>query len=98
MRRITEAVCIELLTSPKKRKARPGVRLNEHTERGVVFQHAWTGADRLEALGSCYRSGRSPDSLKFKNPAVPAMKREVEEDRACYAFLFLVTGPAPAYA
>jgi len=25
-------------------------------------------------------SGRSPDWLKFKNPAVPAVKREAEED------------------
>ena len=29
-------------------------------------------------LGSRYRSGRSPDWLKFKNPAAPAMKREAE--------------------
>jgi hypothetical protein len=27
-----------------------------------------------------YRSGRSPDWLKSKNPACAAMKREVEED------------------
>jgi hypothetical protein len=27
-----------------------------------------------------YRSGRSRDWLKFKNPAVPAVKREAEED------------------
>jgi hypothetical protein len=31
-------------------------------------------------LGSRYRSGRSPDSLKFKNPNAPAVKREAEED------------------
>ena len=30
--------------------------------------------------GSRYRSGRLPDWLKFKNPAVPAVKREGEED------------------
>jgi ATP-dependent DNA ligase len=30
-------------------------------------------------LGSRYRSGRSPDWLKFKNPQAPAVKREVEE-------------------
>ena len=35
---------------------------------------------RLEALGSRYRSGRSPDWLKFKNPDAPAVKREAEED------------------
>jgi bifunctional non-homologous end joining protein LigD len=31
-------------------------------------------------LGPRYRSGRSPDWLKMKNPAAPAVKREVEED------------------
>ena len=31
-------------------------------------------------LGSKYRSGRSPDWLKFKNPAAPAVRREVEVD------------------
>jgi ATP-dependent DNA ligase len=33
-------------------------------------------------LGSRYRSGRSKDWLKFKNPAAPAVKREAEEDRS----------------
>jgi ATP-dependent DNA ligase len=32
-------------------------------------------------LGSRYRSGRSPDWLKFKNPDAPAVKLEAEEDR-----------------
>ena len=31
-------------------------------------------------LGSRYRSGRSPDWLKFKNPQAPRIKREAEED------------------
>jgi hypothetical protein len=31
-------------------------------------------------LGSRYRSGRSPEWLKFKNPEAPAVKREAEED------------------
>jgi hypothetical protein len=31
-------------------------------------------------LGSRYRSGRSPNWLKFKNPAAPAVSREAEED------------------
>jgi ATP-dependent DNA ligase len=30
-------------------------------------------------LGSRYRSGRSKDWLKFKNPEAPAVKREEEE-------------------
>jgi ATP-dependent DNA ligase len=33
-----------------------------------------------ERLGSRYRAGRSPDWLKFKNPAAPAVKREAEEE------------------
>jgi ATP-dependent DNA ligase len=31
-------------------------------------------------LGSRYRSGRTTDWLKFKNPEAPAVKREAEED------------------
>jgi hypothetical protein len=31
-------------------------------------------------LGLRYRAGRSPDWLKMKNPAVPAVKREAGED------------------
>jgi hypothetical protein len=31
-------------------------------------------------LGSRYRSGRTSDWLKFKNPDAPAVKREAEED------------------
>jgi ATP-dependent DNA ligase len=30
--------------------------------------------------GSPYRSGRSPDWLKMKNPEAPAVKREAEEE------------------
>jgi ATP-dependent DNA ligase len=38
-------------------------------------------------LGSRYRSGRSPDWLKFKNPEAPAVKREAEEDWGKWAKL-----------
>jgi hypothetical protein len=31
-------------------------------------------------LGSLYRSGRSPQWVKVKNPNAPAVKREAEED------------------
>ena len=68
------------------RKARYGVRLNEHLEHpegAVVFQHACKmGLEGIvsKRLGSRYRSGRTPDWLKFKNPAAPAVKREAEED------------------
>jgi hypothetical protein len=37
----------------------------------------------VRGLGSLYRSGRSPDWLKFKNPDAPAVKREAEEDWRC---------------
>lgn len=68
------------------RKSRPSVRLNEHLEYAegpVVFQHACgIGLEGAvsKRLGSRYRSGRSPDCLKFKNPEAPAVKREAEED------------------
>jgi bifunctional non-homologous end joining protein LigD len=68
------------------RKSRPGLRLNEHLEHSegvVVFQHACAlGCEGIvsKRLGSRYRSGRSPDWLKFKNPQAPAVRREAEED------------------
>ena len=68
------------------RKSRPGLRLNEHVEHPegmVVFQHACAlGCEGIvsKRLGSRYRSGRSPDWLKFRNPAAPAVRREAEED------------------
>jgi bifunctional non-homologous end joining protein LigD len=49
----------------------------------VVFRHACQlGFEGIvsKRLGSPYRSGRSPDWLKMKNPAAPAVKREAEED------------------
>ena len=54
------------------RKSRPGVRLNEHLEHDcglTVSQHACAlGCEVIVAkrLGSRYRSGRSPDWLKFR--------------------------------
>ena len=68
------------------RKSRYGVRLNEHLEHDcglTVFQHACRlGCERIvsKRLGWRYRSRRSPDWLKFKNPAAPAVRREAEED------------------
>ena len=49
----------------------------------MVFRHACKlGLEGIvsKRLGSTYRSGRSPDWLKFKNPSAPAVKREAEED------------------
>jgi bifunctional non-homologous end joining protein LigD len=72
------------LASLLKRTA-PGLRLNEHIEADgpTVFGHACKM--RLEGIvskrkTSTYRSGRSPDWLKSKNPACEAVRREAEED------------------
>jgi ATP-dependent DNA ligase len=68
------------------RRTRPGMRLNEHMEHpegAVVFQHACKmGLEGIvsKGLGSHYQSGRSPDWLKFKNPAAPAVRRDEEEE------------------
>jgi bifunctional non-homologous end joining protein LigD len=66
-------------------KAGLGLRLNEHIEGDgpVVFAHAWKmGLEGIvsKRKDSAYHSGRSPDWLKMKNSAAPAVKREAEED------------------
>jgi bifunctional non-homologous end joining protein LigD len=68
-------------------KAGLGLRFNEHLEGDgpTVFAHACKmGLEGIvsKRLGSRYRSGRSKDWLKFKNPDAPAVKREAEEDWA----------------
>jgi len=67
------------------RRAAPGLRLNEHIEANgpTVFAHACKmGLEGIVSKhkDSPYRSGRSPDWLKSKNPACAAVKREEEED------------------
>jgi bifunctional non-homologous end joining protein LigD len=67
------------------RAAKIGMQLNEHVDLpgDVVFRHACRmGLEGIvsKRLGSHYRSGRSPDWLKFKNPAAPAVQREAKED------------------
>jgi len=62
-----------------------GLRFNEHLEGDgpTVFAHACKmGLEGIvsKRKDSVYRSGRSPDWLKMKNSAAPAMKREAEED------------------
>jgi bifunctional non-homologous end joining protein LigD len=67
-------------------KVGPGLRLNEHLEHDdgeVVFRHACKmGLEGIvsKRRDSPYRSGRSPDWLKSKNPAGEAVRRESEED------------------
>ncbi len=67
-------------------KAGPGIRFNEHLECDdgeTVFRHACNlGLEGIvpKRKDSRYRSGRSRDWLKLKNPNAPAVKREAEED------------------
>jgi ATP-dependent DNA ligase len=64
-------------------KAAPGIRFNEHFEHDgpIVFAHACKlGLEGIvsKRKESRYRSGRTPDWLKTKNPASPAAKRDAE--------------------
>jgi bifunctional non-homologous end joining protein LigD len=66
-------------------KAASGIRLNEHIQADgpTVFAHACKmGLEGIvsKRKDSRYRSGRSPDWLKMKNPNAPAVKREAEEE------------------
>ena len=67
------------------RAPRPGIVLNAHYEAdgAAVFKHACAlGCEGIvsKRLGSTYRSGRTDQWLKIKNPAAPAVRREAEED------------------
>ena len=73
------------LTSLLIKARRPGIRLNEHIEADgpTVFAHACKmGLEGIvsKRKDSSYRSGRSRDWLKSKNPASAAVMREAEED------------------
>jgi bifunctional non-homologous end joining protein LigD len=66
-------------------KAGTGIKFNEHIEADgpTVFAHACKmGLEGIvsKRKDSPYRSGRSNDWLKSKNPACAAVKREAEED------------------
>jgi bifunctional non-homologous end joining protein LigD len=67
-------------------KTAAGIRFNEHLEFDdgeAVFHHACRmGLEGIvsKRKDSAYRSGRSPDWLKMKNPACEAVRREAEED------------------
>ena len=59
--------------------------LNEHYDGDgeIVFKHACKlGCEGIvsKRLGSPYKSGRSADWIKVKNPAAPAVKHEADED------------------
>ena len=64
------------------KRAAPGLRLNEHIEADgpTVFAHACKmGLEGIvsKRKTSPYRSGRSPDWIKSKNPACEAEADEV---------------------
>ena len=64
-------------------KASPGIRHIEG-DGPTVFAHACKlGLEGIvsKRKDSAYRSGRSPDWLKMKNPNAAAVTREAEEDR-----------------
>jgi ATP-dependent DNA ligase len=66
------------------RKARDGIRVSEHidsTDGATVFQHSCAmGLEGIVAKrrDRPYRSGRSPDWIKIKNPDAPAAIRVIE--------------------
>jgi bifunctional non-homologous end joining protein LigD len=67
------------------RQTHPGIACNRtfDVEGSIVFHHACRlGCEGIvsKRLGSPYRSGRSADWIKVKNPKAPAVKREAEED------------------
>jgi bifunctional non-homologous end joining protein LigD len=64
---------------------RDGIAFNNHFagDGVVIFKHACSldcEGKVSKRLGSPYRSGRVDHWLKIKNPAAPAVKREVEEE------------------
>jgi bifunctional non-homologous end joining protein LigD len=66
-------------------RASPGLRFNEHLEADGpdVFHHACKlGLEGIvsKRKDSRYKSGRSPDWIKSKNPDALAVKREAEEE------------------
>jgi bifunctional non-homologous end joining protein LigD len=76
----------KLMLSDLIKGARYGLRLNEHMDganAALIFRHACQmGLEGIvsKRLGSSYRSGRSLDWRKTKNPLSEAVRRESEED------------------
>jgi bifunctional non-homologous end joining protein LigD len=66
-------------------KPGPGIRFNEHIRAmarpSSPMPARWGSKVSCRSRrGSAYRSGRSPDWLKMKNPGEPAVRRETEEE------------------
>ena len=75
---------IEVRKAGLLRKPFGGIALNERFvgDGEVVYRQASKlGCEGIvsKRLGSTYRSGRSKHSVKVKNPAAPAVRREAEE-------------------
>jgi bifunctional non-homologous end joining protein LigD len=69
------------------RRSHPGIAFNEHyaDDGAIIYKHACAlGCEGIvsKRLGSPYRSGRSHDWIKVKNPVAPAVRREAQEDWA----------------
>ena len=71
----------------RARRSQPpdGIAFNEHYTRDdvIIFKHACAlccEGTMSKRLGSPYRSGRSANWIKVKNPAAPAVTREAEDD------------------
>src|SRR5208283_961200 len=70
------------------RRKHAGISFNRHfgdVEGATVYRHACAlGCEGIvsKRLGSPYRPGRQDCWVKVKNPAAPAVRREVEEDWA----------------
>jgi len=67
------------------RKPSQGIALNTHYvgDGEIVYRQACKlGCEGIvsKRLGSLYRSGRSKQWVKIKNPAAPAVRREAEEE------------------
>ena len=68
------------------RSSLPGIRLVQHLQHEdgeFIFRHACQlGYEGIvsKLIGSSYRSGRTRDWIKMKNPAAPAARREAEEE------------------
>jgi ATP-dependent DNA ligase len=77
---VRKQTLVQLLHGPY-----PGLALNEHYVGNgeIIYQQACKlGCEGIvsKRLGSLYRSGRSKQWLKVKNPAAPAVRCEAEEE------------------
>jgi ATP-dependent DNA ligase len=77
-----------------------GIALNEHYvgHGDIVYQQACKlGCEGIvsKRLGSAYRSGRSKQWVKVKNPAAPAVRREAEENWRHYTHLVAIKACTP---